>query len=158
MKASQNEDQRQAAVNAARQTTSERDGALQRIVEEAAARARTPIASVSIIDRDHQWIAAMLGTDARETLRLDSLCSRVILRPGEPLVILDADQDERYAAVQEVSAAPFIRFFVGISLINRAGYSFGALCLADTVPRREMPDLTALERLAREAERFIINY
>lgn len=158
MTASRNEEQRQSAVDATRQTTSERDSELQRIVEEAAASARAPIASVSIIDRNRRWFAANLGLDASEILRPNSLCSRVILRPGEPLVILDALRDERYVTSPEVSAAPFVRFFVGIPLVSRAGYAFGALCVADAMPRGEVPDLTALERLARKAERLNIDY
>jgi len=146
---------RQMAVDAARQTTTEREGELKRIVNQAAVLARTPIASVSIIDRDRQWIAAGHGIEIIETPRSASICSRVILRPGEPLVILDARQDERYASIPTVKNAPFIRFYAGIPLVNRAGYALGALCVVDTVPRNEAPDLTALGRLAREAERLI---
>lgn len=149
------ERRRQDAVDAVRQTTSEREGALKRIAERAAALARTPIASVSIIDRDRQWIAAALGVDITETPRSTSICSRVILRPGEPLVILDAREDARYASIPTVSGEPFVRFYAGIPLVNRAGYALGALCVVDMIPRDEPPDLTALGGLAREAERVI---
>lgn len=149
------EQRRQIAVDAARQTTTEREVELKRIVYQAAAVARTPIASVSIIDRNRQWIAAGHGLDITETPRSASICSRVILRPGEPLVILDARADERYAQISTVTHAPFVRFYAGIPLVNRAGYALGALCVIDTVPREEAPDLTALGRLAREAERLI---
>jgi GAF domain-containing protein len=149
------EQRRQLAVDAARQTTTEREGELKRIVNQAAALARTPIASVSIIDGNRQWIAAGHGIDVPETPRSASICSRVILRPGEPLVILDAREDERYASISSVANAPFVRFYAGIPLVNRAGYALGALCVVDTVPRDEAPDLTALGRLAREAERLI---
>lgn len=146
---------RQMAVDAARKTTTEREGELKRIVEQAAALARTPIASVSIIDRNRQWIAAGHGIDVTETPRSSAICDRVILRPGEPLVILDARKDERYASFPTVAEAPFVRFYAGIPLVNRAGYALGALCVVDMVPRDEAPDLMALGRLAREAERLI---
>lgn len=149
---------RQAAVDSIRHTTSEREGELQRIVERAAAIAATPIASVSLIDRERQWLAARLGIDARETPRSASICSRVILRPGEPLVILDASRDERYAKISSVAGDPFVRFYTGIPLVNRAGYALGALCVVDTVPRDAPPDLMALGRLAREAERIIAGH
>lgn len=146
---------RQAFVDSVLPTTSEREGELQRIVEQAAALLKTPIASVSLIDRDRQWFAARVGIDAPETPRAVSICNRVILRPGEPLVILDARQDARYAMIPSVLEAPFVRFYAGIPLVNRAGYALGALCVADTEPRTEVPSLTALERLAREAERIV---
>ena len=149
------EQRRQIAVDAARQTTTEREVELTWIVNQAATLARTPIASVSIIDRNRQWIAAGHGIDVIETPRSASICSRVILRPGEPLVILDAREDERYASISTVSGAPFVRFYAGIPLVNRAGYALGALCVVDMVPRTEAPDLTALGRLARQAERLI---
>ena len=136
------ERQRQSAVDAIRQTTSEREGELQRIVEQAAAIAQAPIASVSII----------------ETPRSASICNRVILRPGEPLVILDAQQDERYATISTVANPPYVRFYAGIPLVNRAGYALGALCVVDMVPRTAAPDLLALGRLAREAERVITGH
>jgi len=149
------EQRRQSAVDAARHTTTEREGELRRIVQRAADLARAPIASVSIIDRDRQWIAAGHGIDVSESPRSASLCSHVILRPGEPLVILDAQKDARYASISTVAGPPFVRFYAGIPLVNRAGYALGALCVVDTVPRDEGPDLMALGRLAREAERLI---
>jgi len=149
---------RQAAVDGVRRTTSEREGELQRIVERAAAVAGTPMASVSLIDRERQWLAARLGVAFKETPRSASICSRVILRPGEPLVILDAQRDERYAAIPSVVDAPYVRFYTGIPLVNRAGYALGALCVVDTVPRHEPPDLMTLARLAREAERIITGH
>lgn len=152
------ERQRQAAVDSVRHTTSEREGELQRIVERAATLAKTPIASVSLIDRDRQWLVARLGIDVFETPRSASICSRVILRPGEPLVILDAQSDERYATIPSVADEPFVRFYAGFPLVNWAGYALGALCVVDTVPREEPPDLTALGGLAREAERIIAGH
>lgn len=151
-----NELLRQAAVDAARQTTTERAMELQRIVEEAADAAQTPIASVSIIDGNRQWFAARLGLAEAETARSTSICSRVILRPGEPLVILDAQGDPRFAANPNVAHAPFVRFYAGIPLVDHGGYALGALCVVDTAPRRSAPDLMALGRLAREAERLIM--
>lgn len=149
------EARRQEAVDSIRQTTSERETELRRIVQRAAVLANTPIASVSIIDGDRQWIAAALGIDVVETPRSAAICNRVIMRPGEPLVILDATADERYASMPPVVESPFVRFYAGIPMVNRAGYALGALCVVDTVPRTEAPDLTALARLAREAERVI---
>ena len=157
MRAPRKDVDRRACADAVRTTIGRREGDLQRIVEEAAAFAKAPIASVSMIDRDRQWFVATVGLDADEARRLDSICNRVILQPGEPLVILDAHQQDQYANVPAVTAAPFVRFYVGISLVDRAGYALGTLSVANTAARREAPELTTLKRLAREAERIITN-
>lgn len=146
---------RQIAVDAIRRTTAERESALQAIVEQAVAFANTAIGSISIIDRDRQWIAARVGISATETLRSESICARAILRPGEPLIILDTTRDERSATLSMVTGAPHVRFYAGIPLIGRSGYALGALCVVDIVPRKIAPDISEIARLARQAERVL---
>jgi hypothetical protein len=63
-----------------------------------------------------------------------------------------------YSRFSAVSAPPFIRFYIGVALVDRAGYGLGTLCIADTIIHQEAPDLTTLKQLAREAERIITNW
>jgi hypothetical protein len=146
---------RQIAVDAIRQTTAEREYALQAIVEQATAVARTPIGAISIIDRDRQWIAARVGIDAVETLRSESICTKTILRPGEPLVIYDTTRDERSASLPMITNAPYVRFYAGIPLVNRSGYPLGALCVVDVTPREVAPNISELGSIARQVERIL---
>lgn len=157
MKQSQN-DGEQTSIDVGRQATSDNKDGLQRVVEEAAAIARTPMAAVSIRDRDHHRLVAKVGLELHEALRLETFYRRVIRQPGEPFVILDAHRNEHFAALPTVLAAPFVRFYVGISLVDRAGYALGALYVADSTPRQEAPDLVALKHIAREAERLIARH
>lgn len=154
MKESQDDDQ-WVPINAARLPTSYHKGGLHQIVEDAAAVARTTMAAVSIRGRDHYGLVAKFGLESHEALRLESSCSRVVRQPGEPLVILDARRDEQFAALPMVLSAPFVRFYIGIPLVDRTGYALGAFYVVDNTARHEIPDLTALKRLAREAERLI---
>lgn len=152
---STNEVQRQAAVDRTGIIRRPRVPALQSIVEDAARLARTPIAAVTIIDRARQWFAAQTGLDAEEGPRSESFCAHTILKPGEPLIVLNTLEDPRFASNPAVWNAPHIRFYAGIPLVNHAGYALGALCVADTSPRSDMFDIYGLSHLARSAERLV---
>ncbi|KQN92001.1 histidine kinase [Sphingomonas sp. Leaf67] len=147
--------QRQAAVDRTGITRRANNPALQSIVEDAARLAKTPIAAVTIIDRARQWFAARIGLDAEEGPRSEAFCAHTILRPGEPLIVLDTLADVRFARNPAVIEAPHIRFYAGIPLVNRAGYALGALCVADTEPRLDTFDIYALSHLARTVERLV---
>jgi GAF domain-containing protein len=151
----ENEDERQAAVDRSGITRRGNDAELQRLVDSAAAFFKTPIAAISIIDSDRQWFAARHGVEAAETPRAMSFCAHAIHRPGEPLVVQDATRDRRFAGHPLVLNAPHIRFYAGMPLVDRAGYPLGALCVVDSTPREDMPNLFELSLLAREAERLI---
>ena len=150
-----NEARRQQAVERSGLLKQRRDPALQRVVDEAAKTFGTAIAALSVIDRDRQWFAARTGLDAGETPRAVSFCAHAIHRPGEPMVVPDARRDQRFAGNPLVMFAPHIRFYAGIPLVDRQGYPLGALCIIDSQPREESPDLFELSLLAREAERLI---
>ena len=149
------EEQRQQAVERSGVLRRKGDPELQRVVDQAAELFHVPIAAISIIDRDRQFLAVRTGFDLQETPRAISFCAHTILRPGEPLVVADARRDRRFAGNPQVMFPPHIRFYAGIPLIDRQGYPLGALCVIDSKPRAELPDLFELSLLAREAERQI---
>ena len=151
-----NEAQRQQAVERSGVLQRRKNPALQRVVDEAADYFQTPIAAITIVDRDRQWFAVSTGLDAQETPRAVSFCAHAIHRPTEPLVVRDARRDPRFAGNPMVIFAPHIRFYAGVPLIDRQGYALGALCVIDSKPRTEPPNLFELSLLAREAERLIV--
>jgi GAF domain-containing protein len=128
---------------------------LQRVVDRAADMYRVPMATISIIDRARQWFAARHGIDRSEMPRSVSFCAHAIHRPGEPMIVMDAASDPRFAANPLVTGTPGIRFYAGVPLIDRMGYALGALCIADVAPRQACPDLIDLRFLAHEAERLL---
>ncbi len=151
-----NEAERQRAVDLSGITRRPANRELQRIVERAAALAGAPIAAVSVVDRSRQWFAAKVGIDDSERPRSESFCAFAILRPGEPLIVCDAMRDPRFAQNPAVLGLPHVRFYAGIPLVDRAGFALGALCVADTEPRRDAFDVYDLSHLAREAERLMM--
>jgi GAF domain-containing protein len=139
--------------NTERQTTGEREGELQRIVSEAATVVGMPAAILSIIDQGRRWIAGNLGAELIDKVELDTFLSQLILKPGEPLIVLDTSLEKRYSGFKNVKGG--IRFLAGFPIVDRGGYMLGSLYVAGFDPLQEAPDLSSVARLAREAERLL---
>jgi len=148
---------RQAAVERSGILQLRADAGLQRIVETAARAYQVPMAAISIIDRDREWFAARIGLDVEEMPAAHAFCVQAIRQPREPLVVLDAHADRRFAGSPAVTGPPSLRFYAGVPLLDRQGHALGALCIADDKPRPVMPSLFQLIRLAREAESIIVS-
>ena len=93
-----------------------------------------PIALVSLVDEERQWFKSRIGIDATETPRDISFCSHTIVLP-RPLVVADAQQDERFFDNPLVAGAPHIRFYAGVPIVSSAGLPLGTLCAVDQQPR-----------------------
>lgn len=111
----------------------------------------TPIALVSLIDRDRQWFKSHHGLEARETPRDLAFCTHAILGDGA-LMVSDAFLDDRFADNPLVRGPPNVRFYAGVPL-QFNGLPIGTLCVIDHVPRTLGPSqLDALFRLSRQVE------
>lgn len=110
-----------------------------------------PIAAVSLVDADRQWLKSITGLCATETPRDISFCAHTILQP-EMMIIPDTHQDALFASHPLVIGAPYIRFYAGMPLITSDGFPIGSLCVIDLVPRQLTSDQErALRLLARQA-------
>lgn len=110
----------------------------------------TPIALISLIDRDRQWFKAKIGIETSETSRDLSFCGHVVA-DNAILTVPDATQDSRFADNPFVVNDPQIRFYTGIPLKTPDNFTLGTLCVIDLEPRHLTPlqieRLTALSRL-----------
>ena len=104
-----------------------------RLTRLAAAVFDVPMALVSLVDRDRQWLKSTRGIDVRETSREVSFCAHAILR-REVMVVPDALLDPRFADNPFVSGEPRIRFYAGCPLFTPSGSCVGTLCILDTRP------------------------
>lgn len=143
-----NERERQRAVDDSGVLRAPPDPTLHRVVANAAKLLDAPMAALSIIDRDRTWFAARVGLDAPETPRSVSFCAHAILNPDEPLVIMDAAEDDRFEGNPFVEGEPGVRFYVGMPVRGPDGHPLGALCALDVKPRLRPLPLAALESLA----------
>ena len=100
----------------------------------------TPMALVSLVDRDRQWFKSAVGLDISETPRAISFCAHAIEGEG-PFIVDDAARDERFANNPLVTGAPSLRFYAGVPLLEGDdNLALGTLCVLDTKPR-ELTDL-----------------
>jgi hypothetical protein len=117
----------------------------------AAAICGTPIAVVSLIDRDRQWFKARIGLDDHETTRDTAVCDHAIRQPDELLEISDLSEDQRFADFPIVTGDVKARFYAGMPLVAGTGEALGTVCVVDTHPRRlsnqQKASLRALARI-----------
>lgn len=112
----------------------------------------TPIAMMTLIDRDRQFFKACFGVpepwaSLRETPVSHSMC-RYVLATGQPLVIRDARWDPLGSDnpfMAELGAVAYL----GIPLVLESGHILGSFCVADRRPRDwTADDLESLTDLA----------
>jgi PAS domain S-box-containing protein len=110
----------------------------------------TPIALISLVDKDRQWFKSRVGLEATETPRDISFCGHAVAAKAT-LNIPDARQDPRFADNPLVASDPNIRFYAGVPLITHDNFALGTLCAIDTQTRNltdtQIRQLETLSRL-----------
>lgn len=116
----------------------------------------TPLALVSLVDKDRQWFKSRHGLGAEETHRQHSFCSHAIISPDEPFVVEDSRLDDRFKDNPLVTGAPDVIFYAGIPLKSHDGYGIGSFCVIDNVPRKLTDNqMEALKILARQVTNLL---
>jgi GAF domain-containing protein len=127
------------------------ESAFDSIVARAAALFATPMAALSLVDRDRFWFKARLGIAVRDLPRSAAFCAYAILG-DDVLTVEDAAADARFDDNPFVYGEAGIRFYAGAPLISPGKGRLGSLCVLDRAPRPATPaQATALAQLAREA-------
>lgn len=108
-----------------------------------------PMAAISLIDAERQWLKAACGLPDREMPRSLALCHHTI-QGAAPLTVENALEDSRFMANPAVTGEPRIRAYLGVPLTTPEGYNVGSLCVLGTAPRRFTGrDRDVLARLGR---------
>lgn len=110
------------------------DASFDQITKLASAICGTPMAAVTFIESDRQWIKSSVGLGAiKETTRKISFCTFTI-QDEKILQVQDATLDGRFKNNLLVTGDPNIRFYAGAPLISPKGHRLGSLCVLGLEP------------------------
>lgn len=145
-----NEDARLAALENYDILDTARDQAYDDFTALAAAICGTPIAVISLVDKQRQWFKSKIGLDIDGTPRDQAFCAHAIV-DNRTLIVGDASRDARFHDNPLVVGIPNIRFYAGAPLVTGDGHGLGTLCVIDRVPRTlTAQQIGALEALSRQ--------
>lgn len=106
-----------------------------------------PMAFVTLLDADRNFLKSHYGVSLFETPRDISFCGHAILEDTDIFEVEDARKDPRFQKNPFVTENGGV-FYAGVRLMNQEGYALGTLCVFDTKPRtlneKQKQTLTAL--------------
>lgn len=109
-------------------------GQLDRLARLAARLCDAPTGLVSIVGANEQVFVGRSGTGLSATPREYSFCSHAMHGNG-PMIVPDAQVDQRFSDNPLVTENPRIRFYAGHPLVSPEGAPLGTLCVIDNRPR-----------------------
>ena len=108
-----------------------------------------PMAYISFLDQDREWLKAKVGLPESQWPRSRSLCAHPI-RHQPTAIVPNTLSDHRYSNHPLVIGSPFIRFYACLPLLTEEGHMVGSLGLLAQHPRhltaKQEQALTALAR------------
>ncbi|MEO6150305.1 MAG: PAS domain S-box protein [Mucilaginibacter sp.] len=105
----------------------------QDIVELAAKLCEKPVALITLMDDESNWLKVKFGTDVEVMPKETSFCQYAI-QQDDLLIIPDATKDSRFNNNPLVYSDPNLRFYAGAPLTVTDGQKIGTLCLFDQKP------------------------
>ena len=96
----------------------------------------TPAGVIGLMDADRLWFKSRIGLGVPQLDRQIAFCAHAIMRPDEPLIVEDLQQDPRFKGNPLVTQAPHLRFYAGAPLIDRDGFALGTIAVVDIEPRK----------------------
>ena len=127
-----------------------------KLTKEAIEKLKMPISTISIIDSNREWYKSCQGIKDKEGERKVSFCGHAIFATNM-FVVEDTLKDIRFFNNPTVIGYPFIRFYAGVTLLDkRTRFPVGVFCVKDTKPRKLSLEETAIIMdIAERAEKEI---
>ncbi|CAN5502998.1 hypothetical protein BH10ACT4_BH10ACT4_09950 [soil metagenome] len=114
-----------------------------------------PMAAITYIDEDRQWMKSAIGFPAETIPRADAICN-VTIGESRQFVLEDTREDARFADSPLVAGAGGVRFYAGYPIESPDGHRLGALCVMDVEPRRfTSADASLLRSLALRVQELL---
>lgn len=111
------------------------EGAFNRVAALATKLFKTPVALISLVDKERVFFKAKVGLEGISSEeRGVSLCSLAVLQE-EPTVFQNAEEEPCLLANPHVAGAFGLRFYAGAPLVTADGYAIGTICVIDKTPR-----------------------
>jgi signal transduction histidine kinase len=113
----------------------------QEIVDLACELCNTPVALITLLDKDINWLKVKSGLNVDFMPRETSFCQYGI-QQDNIMIVRNAKQDSRFDNNPLVQEPPNVLFYAGVPLIINNGLRLGMLCLFDNKPN----DLSPLQQ------------
>lgn len=147
-----NEEERLTKVKELGILDTEQEERFDAITREATKVFEVPISTITILDEKREWYKSCQGLDTREAPRAISFCAHAI-EQRNLFVVEDTLKDERFKDNPMVTGKPYIRFYAGVTLLDKEGYHVGVFCIKDTKPRiLTVEQIAQLLEYAKRAE------
>lgn len=129
----QREQERLNAVHKYLQLDFDKSSEFQDIVNLAGELCEKPVAIITLLDKENNWLKVRLGVAEESSPREISFCQYAVQK-DDVMIVNDATKDARFNANPLVYDNPNVRFYAGAPLIIKGGLRLGTLCLFDLQP------------------------
>ncbi|MUG97497.1 GAF domain-containing protein [Scytonema sp. UIC 10036] len=116
---------------------------------------QTPVALITFVDDNRQWFKSKFGVSLTESPLNSGFCPFVVQK-GDELIIPDTLVNKKFAKNPVVVLPPHVRFYAGMPLITKEGYTLGTICVLDFIPRKlTQLQIQTLQTLSRQIVRLL---
>jgi PAS domain S-box-containing protein len=125
-----NKEQRLEVVKQFEKLNLEYNKELKHTVSFAAKMCHAPIAMITLLDEETQWVKVKKGS-AIEKMPLENSFCRHAIKSNHLFIINDTHADKRFCSHPLVTSGPKIKFYAAAPLTTQSGHRIGTLCVMD---------------------------